>query len=396
MQGRAAVAILSGAIQGKEGRLFAWRSQAVASPHALVGHAEWKTRNTLAFTSAPTSSQLVWGFGGRCSVGMGAAAVVPLGGLEPSRGRCSAPMGTGDIQDNSYTGQMPSLPSTSPLLVVVQYRDRTETVLEARDAGRDGGRCSAGRSSAHSMAYAPSESWPQGRARRGRDGAWQYWPPVQTCSAERASRRARQAEVERRLHSSGSIGPSGEAVARPASAAGAMPHTLCFCCQLPRRHAGTLRFPPHAVHVLVLYLHKTRARHADAGRGGRRSRVAWACLDGRRPSPRRPPWANTAGGGSNLRGKRASRASSRPLAAGVGWGCRRVEGRGRCIPSRHPAARGPQQEPNQSRLQRLHAMRGSAAGHGRTRVHAVQYTHSTPYSMAMAIGLDKADAVSQA
>jgi hypothetical protein len=46
VQGRAAVAILSSAVQGKEGRLFAWRSQAVASPHALVGHADWKTRNT--------------------------------------------------------------------------------------------------------------------------------------------------------------------------------------------------------------------------------------------------------------------------------------------------------------------------------------------------------------
>lgn len=40
MQGRAAVAILSGAIQGKEGRVFARRSEAAASPDALVGHVE--------------------------------------------------------------------------------------------------------------------------------------------------------------------------------------------------------------------------------------------------------------------------------------------------------------------------------------------------------------------
>lgn len=115
VQGRAAVAILSSAVQGKEGRLFAWRSQAAASPHALVGHADWKTRNTLAFMSARTSSKLVWGFGGRCGVGDGSRGGCPLPSNQP-------PFGVRrwrHIQDNWYTGQMPSLASTSPLFVVV-------------------------------------------------------------------------------------------------------------------------------------------------------------------------------------------------------------------------------------------------------------------------------------
>lgn len=40
LQGRAAIAVLSGAIQGKERLLFARGSEAVASSHALVGHTD--------------------------------------------------------------------------------------------------------------------------------------------------------------------------------------------------------------------------------------------------------------------------------------------------------------------------------------------------------------------
>ena len=73
MQGRAAIGVVSGAIQGKEGGFIARRTEAAGATHAVVGHGErggergkleihWHSRQ------GPRSLKLVWGCGGRCGV----------------------------------------------------------------------------------------------------------------------------------------------------------------------------------------------------------------------------------------------------------------------------------------------------------------------------------------
>lgn len=127
MQGRAAIGVVSGAIQGKEGGFIARRTEAAGATHAVVGHGErggergkleihWHSRQ------GPRSLKLVWGCGGRCGVVSGWDGM----GWDESRGWAPPPLrppclggsvsrwgGVGGwavggyVQDKWYTGPKP-------------------------------------------------------------------------------------------------------------------------------------------------------------------------------------------------------------------------------------------------------------------------------------------------
>ena len=119
--------------------------------------------------------------------------------------------------------------------------------------------------------------WPMHRASRGlgQDKAWGRVAVLATRSevkrrkskVQRASqpasqqRASKQAEVERRLRSPGQ-GPSGEAVARPASGAWCdlIPHTLRFCLVADYAAQASSLDPPVPAKTLCMHARQRRTR----------------------------------------------------------------------------------------------------------------------------------------